>query len=358
MLVWGGQELKGATYRADGAVFDPTAKTWSSIPKAPLEPRGDHVAVWTGTQMIVWGGGIESPRTGMRSFADGAAYDPTARRWSRLPPSPLEARILHTAVWTGSALLVWGGADTNSCSLSPDICSVLATMPLRAEDAGPATQEDSTEDDESDNVHLLADGAAYDAVTRTWAPMAASPLAPRIGHVAVWTGKEMLVWGGTAVLEGPQAFNDGAAYNPSTNSWRRIAAAPVHAGAVFASVWTGSRMIIWGGPNGDGAAYDPDGDRWMSIAKAPLPPLGTPTAVWTGRLAVVWGAPDVQPDPQHLVAEGAAFDLAKNRWTLLAPAMAAPGQGDVAVWTGNRMLVWGGFSGDGPLSFGGEFAPT
>src|SRR5438034_7446135 len=36
-------------------------------------------------------------------------------------------------------------------------------------------------------------------------------------HTAVWTGSEMIVWGGAT--SGPIYFNTGGRYNPSTNSW-------------------------------------------------------------------------------------------------------------------------------------------
>src|SRR4029453_17653411 len=39
----------------------------------------------------------------------------------------------------------------------------------------------------------------------------------RAGHTAVWTGVEMIVWGGGA--SGPVYFNTGGRYNPSTDSW-------------------------------------------------------------------------------------------------------------------------------------------
>ena len=37
---------------------------------------------------------------------------------------------------------------------------------------------------------------------------------PRV-HTAVWTGSEMIVWGGT----GANYFNTGGRYNPNTDSW-------------------------------------------------------------------------------------------------------------------------------------------
>jgi hypothetical protein len=77
---------------------------WTPIPPAPLSPRGFHTAVWTGTEMLVWGGS-----TAGRLFADGAVYDPAAGSWRSMPRAPLAPRTGHVAVWTGRELLVWGG---------------------------------------------------------------------------------------------------------------------------------------------------------------------------------------------------------------------------------------------------------
>lgn len=75
---------------------------WSVLPAAPFETRGGTVAVWTGQQMIIWGG--NSSRLDAVLHADGAAYDPAARTWDSLPPSPLTARASSASVWTGQAL--------------------------------------------------------------------------------------------------------------------------------------------------------------------------------------------------------------------------------------------------------------
>ena len=52
----------------------------------------------------------------------------------------------------------------------------------------------------------------------TWTPtsLTNAPTA-RAGHTAVWTGSEMIVWGGGA--SGPSYFKTGGRYNPSTDSW-------------------------------------------------------------------------------------------------------------------------------------------
>jgi N-acetylneuraminic acid mutarotase len=343
ILTWGGQVIRGAKYRADGEVFDPVRNEWSPIPKAPLKPRGDHVAVWTGSRLLVWGGGVEGPNGGIHSLDDGASYDPNSDRWTPLARSPLEARSRPTGVWTGSRLLIWGGTDLGRTLVGD------TTFP------GDVFAIPGEEDEISEEAKLLADGAAYDPATDEWRPMADAPLTPRVGHVAVWTGQEMLVWGGATPKESTVAFGDGAAYDPATDTWRSIGVAPVQAGASFTAIWTGKQMVVWGGTEGQGAAYNPSTDRWTPLPRAPISPLSTPTSAWTGRLMLIWGAPEIQPSPERPFAEGAAYDPMRNQWTRLPKAPSAPGQGQAAVWTGTRMVVWGGFAGPGPLSAGATF---
>ena len=113
----------------------------------------------------------------------------------------------------------------------------------------------------------------------------------RSGHAAVWTGSEMIVWGGNA----GSYFNTGAKYNPSTNNWIPISTtnAPAARSGPTA-VWTGSEMIVWGGDDGQsvntGGRYNPATDTWTatSTINAPLGRIFH-TAVWTGKEMLVWG---------------------------------------------------------------------
>src|SRR6266567_3206094 len=83
-----------------------TATTTSNVPSA----RDAHTAVWTGSEMIVWGG-FEP----FSSFNTGGRYNPSTDSWTAtsLTNAPT-ARYAHTAVWTGSEMIVWGGQDTFS----------------------------------------------------------------------------------------------------------------------------------------------------------------------------------------------------------------------------------------------------
>ena len=67
---------------------------------------------------------------------------------------------------------------------------------------------------------------------------------PREEHTAVWTGTEMIVWGGH---QPPDVLNTGGRYNPSTDTWTATSTtnAP-NARANHTAVWTGTEMIVWG----------------------------------------------------------------------------------------------------------------
>ena len=84
---------------------------WQQRAGAGIPSRDGHTAVWTGSEMIVWGG---LDYTNATIYDTGARYNPATDVWTLLtataPPAP---RFRHTAVWTGSEMIVWGGQDSN-----------------------------------------------------------------------------------------------------------------------------------------------------------------------------------------------------------------------------------------------------
>lgn len=121
------------------------------------------------------------------------------------------------------------------------------------------------------NGSLRSDGAAYDPRSRTWREIAPSPLSARTRHMAVWTGREMIVWGGSPKGTGVGGLLDGAAYDPATDTWRTIADAPAGSDRTFASTaWVDGLAVFAGGGNGNGSglgsivSYDPATDTWTS----------------------------------------------------------------------------------------------
>src|SRR5207237_8920769 len=92
--------------------------------------------------------------------------------------------------------------------------------------------------------------ARWTATSTTTAPAA------RYGHTAVWSGSEMIVWGGS---NGSSTFNTGGKYNPSTDTWAatNIIESP-DSRENHAAVWTGSEMIVWGGYSHNGGGQSPN----------------------------------------------------------------------------------------------------
>src|SRR5690606_6473219 len=79
--------------------------------------RGRHTMIWTGTEVVVWGG-IYYEATSYSSVGDGAKYNPSTQTWTTMSnTSAPSARFNHTAVWTGTDyMIVWGGQTDGTTS--------------------------------------------------------------------------------------------------------------------------------------------------------------------------------------------------------------------------------------------------
>ncbi len=107
MIVWGGYSFDVYSgiysYFGTGGKYDPQMDSW--IPASPPLSRSDPTAIWTGSEMIVWGGGVSN--TGVR-------YDPTMDSWTSTSTiNAPAARAGQSAVWTGSEMIIWGGWNGN-----------------------------------------------------------------------------------------------------------------------------------------------------------------------------------------------------------------------------------------------------
>jgi hypothetical protein len=82
-----------------------------------------HTAVWTGTEMIVWGG-VDSRNSSI--FTDsGGRYDPVDDSWTATSPTNAPtARDTHSAIWTGTEMIVWAGVtDTARVNTGGRYCA-------------------------------------------------------------------------------------------------------------------------------------------------------------------------------------------------------------------------------------------
>jgi hypothetical protein len=231
------------------------------------------------------------------------AADLQRGHWSVLPTAPIQPREMASVVWTGREVLVWGGRTSSG---------------------------DTT----------FADGAAYDPVARRWRKLHDSPLSPRWGQATVWTGSEMIVWGGmdlSQLLAHSIGMADGAAYNPTSNSWQKLPRGPLSGRGSPLSVWTGSEVVVLGGRSGDedytdAAAFDPRAWRWRSFS-VPQPPSGHSltwrAAVFADDQLLAWSewatSRQIGPDAYSGMAGADLFSysLDERTWRLIPPSRAA-----------------------------------
>src|SRR5437660_5436316 len=123
------------------------------------------------------------------------------------------------------------------------VASLKEPSRARAEMQGPAAIATVSANYKLPVIALPSGGCTDD----TWTPTSVTN-APdaRRWHTAVWTGSEMIVWGG--ISSSGSNLNTGGRYNPSTDSW--TATSTTNAPAArnrHTAVWTGSEMIVWGG---------------------------------------------------------------------------------------------------------------
>jgi N-acetylneuraminic acid mutarotase len=302
MIVWGGYDGNNAVNT--GGRYDPATDSWTatSTINAP-DARYAHTAVWTGTNMIVWGG------TGnISTFLNtGGRYDPSTDSWTATSTTNApDARYFHTAVWADSEMIVWGGIGS---------------------------------------VMDVNTGGRYNPDTNSWtATSLVNAPEARDGHTAVWTGGEMIVWGGNDLLG--NIFNTGGKYNPSSDSWTAtsITNAP-EARTVHTAVWTASEMIVWGGADDDsnfntGGRYDPSTDSWTATSTTNAPDArGQHTAIWTDSEMIVWGG----GDDITFFNSGGRYDPATDSWTVTSTINAPEARiYHTAIWTDCKMIAWGG----------------
>ena len=209
MLVWGGAG-DGGTALGDGASYDVTAGAWAALPVPPLAPRLGHRTVVTTDRMLIWGGSSEAAEGG-QYFADGAVYSPATNGWTPMAATPawLPARDAAAGVWTGDQMLVWGGFgrserctpcfydDGAAYDLKSNTWAPIAASPLSGRGGHRAvwTGREMLVLGGFDSA-VQADGALYNPFDDAWVRMAPGPLAARQHHAMVWTGHQLIVWGG------------------------------------------------------------------------------------------------------------------------------------------------------------------
>jgi hypothetical protein len=215
--------------------------------------------------------------------------------WREVPAGPLSPREGALGLWTGGEVFLIGGSDAPPC-------------PPNAECVVP-------------DVPPLADGAAFDPVTREWRGIAEAPLP--------FEWAQGLVVGTTAYLwvpgspERPDADAGFLAYHIEENLWEELPLPPGDLGWLQGIVQAGERIVAYSGSDEQGEqpdfVFDPATSSWSELPPDPLSPSFDRSMAWSGRELLLFDH-ELVPNPgaeEPALTRAAALDLESGSWRRL-----------------------------------------
>jgi N-acetylneuraminic acid mutarotase len=249
------ERIEPSTWR-----YNPAADMWTELAQMPVPVTHAGVGV-AGTEAWVVGGFLGNnpgPATTRVQI-----YETLTDHWRDGPPLPGHSASAAAAM-LGSRLHVIGGLDLDR---KTDVLD-----------------------------HLVLDTADPHA---QWSRLAPLPAPGRNHHSAVGLNGAVYVVGGHSGHDGPLVdLKLAHAYEPQSDSWRRIAHLPEERHHCEASTVVWNDRIVVGGGLGRGrvaalpdlVAYDPNQDAWESIGLLPIPLWGTVVQLVGDELIVTTGS--------------------------------------------------------------------
>jgi N-acetylneuraminic acid mutarotase len=324
--------------------------TWRLLPAPPIAiTAANPSSVWTGSRVILFGRKqiTALDKDGhpyvVKSVDAAAAFDPATNRWTRLgPPAGPGYVPAYRVVWTGTRLLAFG--VFHSVSYDP-VANTWRALPKAINLGFVAwTGREAIGWGGGCCGDAQSDGSAYNPATGVYRTLAAGPLGPAQGALGAWTGRELILFISRDDVHGkprPAAVATAAAYNPATNTWRRIAPPPWRPQGGYpmgTGVWDGRELIVVGaGAKARSAyAYDPAANRWRTLASLPAPRLGG-IGIWAGTRLLVVGGQNMGATKG--LRDGISYDPKTNHWTRLPVLPLHDLYGATAVWAGRELLV-------------------
>jgi len=305
VVVWGGEKPSEGAWHSDGAAFNPATGTWRDLADSPLAPRSEHVAVWTGEEVIICCGRI------VGGGASAGAYEPEADEWREIAAPPISPAFAE-AIWTGEEMLVFGGVGGGGTS-------------------------------------NLVDAAAYSPVTDSWRRLADLPYGlERAAGSALGDGV-VYAWPSFVHFSLDREDRPPLAYDLAADEWHRLPPPPDGAPSSPSVVWTGENLFAYGAGSdsegntiGIGVTYEPVGQTWAFAQQSPLDPV-SPSEGDEASQTVVWAGDEVYVSiGAELVAGIAAYDPSLDSWRKLEPAP-IPARGlwhASSIWAGSQLVVY------------------
>jgi len=288
-------------------------------------------------------------------------YDPRIEQWSYGPSLPHPAALMGVVATPDGRIYAIGGGTTQVAIFGPQRAPVVSwdTTLARVPEplARPAValgRDGRIYAFGGDDTAVLATTYIYDPATNRWtrgAPMRVAREGARA--VALPDGRIAVLGGGIGCADNlcttGTVYDRVDVYNPSSNSWARLASMP-HPRYRFAAVLRDGRIYAIGGSNGVAAlasadAYNPASNSWTAVANLPRPLEAASAAVEpNGTIDVAGGLDGVIGGVNGANAAYATlFSFDGHAWHPSPPS--PQGTEDAAATLGpdGRVYVAGGF---------------
>jgi len=271
-------------------------------------------ALWTGTEILVYGGNYTT------AVNNGFRYNPGTNVWTAIPTTNQPAARSDFAMHlVNNRLVIWGGLTI-------------------------------------DRTTLLNTGGMLNLTTNTWTTMSiVNAPSARYNFTSVGTSlNTMIVWGGWTSLLLRAPSGNGAVFNPVTNSWvaMSITGAP-EARHLHTAVWSGTEMIVYGGGTGIGGSaylntggkYNPVSNTWTAINISGAAPGRTnPSSVWTGTNMLISGGATggySTPPGSPFASDSYLYNPVTNSWSN-SSGMGLQKSNHLSIKADNNIIVFGG----------------
>lgn len=204
---------EGGQVRADH-LYEPTTRTWRTLPRDPLAPAFDRGAVWAGDRVVLLGkpeppppvDGVDSPPV----FMHAATFDVETWEWTPVRQRDEVIGFGTEYFWTGDRVLLpytfdytqgglnpGGAAEPTGGLLDPDTGDwerlprppAQPTTPLRVQAGSPAAV-------------TAGEGLVLDLANDRWFTLEPAPGAPTEGVAAAWSDRQLVAFGGAATSDG------------------------------------------------------------------------------------------------------------------------------------------------------------
>lgn len=317
--------------------------SWTVIPEAPVPAPAFPVAAWTGSDAVFWAG---SNLDRSYAYTEAVAFDPVSQTWRDVDEPGWGHPGVVGAAFDGELFVVAKGGgsrfdfDTGEWVDLPQVEDMFFSAIVATDTAiwGLGPSLDSLEGqpdvaivqydpDQDAWVH----GPAFEGTDATAETVDA---VRDIDRPVVWTGSDIVVWGGRA----------GIAFRPSERTWTEVpelqhpAAQVVDSRAVAgADGLTVVAELRDGADTATGIARFNAGQWSWSVGDLPRVDLSAATVAAADSWIVLLPA-EATPITVH-VPSGA--------WEQHPDAPIGGVQAPGAVWSGEQLIVWGGVPHEG-----------